>query len=76
MGTGEGCRKLHQRDPGQNSDGNGSYAYLRPESSHLEHLFSVFLSDGGAPKRRRARENFPRSPLLTGLDFILTSDVV
>jgi len=29
--------------------------------------FSVFLSDVGAPKRRGARENFPPSPLSTGL---------
>ena len=29
--------------------------------------FSVFLSDGGAPKCQGARENFPPSPLSTGL---------
>jgi len=31
--------------------------------------FSVFLSDGGAPKRRGAQENFPRFPPLDGPDF-------
>ena len=42
---------------------NGFYAYFRSERSHLEHHFSVFLKDGGAPKRRGARENIPPSPL-------------
>jgi len=53
-----------QRGPGAK---NGFYAYLRSERSYLEHLFSVFLSYGGAPKRRGTRDNFPL-PLSTGLN--------
>ena len=43
---------------------NRFYAYLRwPESSYLQHFFSVFLNDGGGPKHCGARENFPSFPL-------------
>jgi len=42
---------------------NELYAYFRSESRHVEHHFQYFLSDGGAPKRRGARENFPPFPL-------------
>ena len=48
---------------------NEFYAYLRSERSHLAGTpFSVFSSDGGPPKRRGARENFPLFSLSTGLD--------
>jgi len=56
-------RKLPKRGPGQSPDQNGFYAYFRSERSHLETPFAVFLSDGGAPKRRGARENFPPPPI-------------
>jgi len=46
---------------------NGFNAYLRSEKKAPGTLFSI-LSDGGAPKRRGAWENFPPlSPILTGL---------
>jgi len=55
-------RKLPQRGPGRSSrPKNGFYAYVRSEKSHLE---AISVSDGGAPERRGARENFsPFAPL-------------
>ena len=53
-GSGE-RRKLPQRGPGGAPAENGFYAYFRSERTReaicMEHPFSVFLSDGGAPKR-------------------------
>ena len=38
---------------------NGFYAHSRPDRRHFEYIFSVFLTDGEAPKHRWARKNFP-----------------
>jgi len=58
-------RKLLQRGPGRSPAENGFYAFeVRKKPPGTP--FSVFLSDGGAPKRCGARENFPPFPPLDG----------
>jgi len=64
MGLGE-RRKLLQRGRGGAPAENGFYAYFRCRKLYKPSgtPFAVFLSDGGAPERCGARENFPPSPL-------------
>jgi len=65
-------RKLPQRGPGQCRKWILCICEVRKKPSGSP--FAVFLSDGGTPKRHRARENFPPFlPLSTGLLLLMAS---
>ena len=62
---GEKRRKLPQRGPGQRPGRKWIFIIILGQKEATSGT-PVFLSDGEAPKRRGARENFPLFPPLDG----------